>query len=60
MRKPEQYRIMHESNHYRVMVTWGLLDTEYLTCNAVSEKECRELIRRHATKHGVSNPIILR
>lgn len=60
MRKPEQYRIENHTTYYRVLITWGLLDTEYLACNAVSVKQCRELILRHARAHGVSNPIILR
>ena len=66
MKKPEQYRVRNHTLYYTVLITWGLMDTNLMTNTQDGSLQFNDYatakaeIMKHAARHGVSNPIILR
>ena len=59
--KVEQYRLVKQSaGGWRVQMTYGLLDTTWLTRIFHTLQEARNAAKAHAAKTGNSSPIILR
>ena len=60
MAVPEQYRLLKEQYGWRVLVTWGLLQTEYLRVYYRTARDAREAAKQHAATYGNTTPIIVR
>jgi len=59
--KVEQYRLVQQrSGNWRVEMTYGLMDTTWLTQIFPTLQEARNAAKAHAVKTGNSSPIILR
>jgi hypothetical protein len=54
----KQYRLMKAAGGYRVLVTHGFMDTEYIGRLFAKQAEARQYAKAHAERTGVK-PIIL-